>query len=104
VARLADVHERIGSVEERVRKLREQIQSIHAQLVDEDAAMQALSLFDPVWERLTPKEQARVIALLVEGVDFDGAAGKVSIRFHPSGIKTLSQGLSSQADHAPDSR
>jgi site-specific DNA recombinase len=75
VARLADLHERIGSVEERVRKVREQIQAIHEQLVDEEQATSALALFDPVWERLSPKEQARVIHLLVEGVDYDGEKG-----------------------------
>jgi site-specific DNA recombinase len=38
---------------------------------------------------LTPREQARIVELLVQRVDFDGATNKVSITFHPSGIKTL---------------
>jgi site-specific DNA recombinase len=48
-----------------------------------------LSLFDPVWESLTPTEQARVVQLLVERVDYDGARGRVSITFHETGIRTL---------------
>ncbi len=49
-------------------------------------------LFDPVWETLTPREQARVIRLLVQRVDYDGEKGTVSVTFHPAGIKTLRRG------------
>ena len=62
-------------------------------LLDEEEAALALSVFDPVWGALTPREQARVIGLLVDRVDYDGAAGKVSIAFHPAGIKTLAEEL-----------
>src|SRR5256885_6125659 len=37
------------------------------------------------------KEQARVIELLVERVDYDGKNGTVSITFHQAGIRTLAQ-------------
>jgi hypothetical protein len=47
-----------------VRKVRQQIQAIPAQRVD-----------------------------LVERVDYDGAQGKVTITFHPPGIKTLADEL-----------
>jgi len=39
---------------------------------------------------------ARVVQLLVERVDYDGTTGKVSITFHPSGIKTLADELDDQ--------
>src|SRR5262249_21038180 len=60
IARLADLQERIGLVEDRGRKVRSQIQAIHHQLIDEGQAAQALAVFDPVWEALAPREQARV--------------------------------------------
>jgi site-specific DNA recombinase len=44
---------------------------------------------DPAWGALTPDEQARVVQLLVSRVDYDGAKGKLSITFHPLGLKTL---------------
>jgi site-specific DNA recombinase len=50
IGRLAEFQERIGTVEVRVRKLREQIRSVHTQLLHEDEAARALSIFDPVWE------------------------------------------------------
>jgi site-specific DNA recombinase len=57
--------------------------------VDPAAVRAALSSFGPVWEQLAPKEQARVIQLLVERVDYDGKAGTIAVTFHPSGIKAL---------------
>jgi len=96
ITRLADLQERIGLVEGRMRKVREQIETVQQQLLDEEETALALSVFDPVWEALTAREQARVIGLLVERVDYDGADGKVSITFYPTGIKALAQQLADQ--------
>jgi len=46
-----------------------------------------------VWETLSPREQVRVIRLLVQRVDYDGEKGTVSVTFHPAGIKTLADEL-----------
>ena len=89
VARLADLQERIGLVEGRVRKVREQIHALRERMLGEEEAVEALSLFDPLWGTLTAAEQARVVGLLVERVDYDGAQGKVTISFHPTGIRQL---------------
>lgn len=50
-----------------------------------------MTLFDPVWDALVPKERARVLHLLIEQIDSDGASGKVSITFHPAGVHLLAQ-------------
>jgi hypothetical protein len=55
----------------------------------EAEVQRALAVFDRRWDSLAPREQARLIALLIARVDYNGAAGKVSILFHPAGIKTL---------------
>jgi site-specific DNA recombinase len=96
IARLADLQERVGLVEGRVKKVREQIHAVRHRLLDEEEAALALSVFDPVWGALTPQEQARVIGLLVERVEYDGAKGKVAITFHPTGINTLAEELADQ--------
>jgi hypothetical protein len=83
IARLADLQERIGLVAGRADKVREQIRATHAQLLSDDEAAAALSVFDPGWGALTPNEQARVLGLLVKRVDYDGAAGKLAIAFRP---------------------
>jgi site-specific DNA recombinase len=46
---------------------------------------------DRRWATLTPEETARLVGLLVERVDYDGANGKVAIAFRPPGICQLVQ-------------
>ena len=46
-----------------------------------------------MWEQLSTSEQARVIGLLVERVDYDGAEGEISVTFQPTGIRALEQEL-----------
>jgi site-specific DNA recombinase len=55
-----------------------------------------MSVFDPVWDALTPHEQARIVQLLVERVDYDGRTCSVSITFHAAGIKTLADEVASK--------
>ena len=50
-----------------------------------------LGRFEPVWTALTPREQARVLHLLVERVDYDGRDGTLAVTFRPTGIKSLSE-------------
>lgn len=40
---------------------------------------EALAAFDPIWETLSPREQTRVVHLLVGRVNFDGHREKVRI-------------------------
>lgn len=49
----------------------------------------ALGQFDAVWDALSPREQGRVLGLLVERVEHDGREASVAITFRPTGIKTL---------------
>ena len=89
VSRLADLQDRIRGAERRATEVREQIVVINRDVIDHGDVAKSMSVFDPVWETLTLREQARIVQLLVERVDYDGSTGKVSITFHPSGIKTL---------------
>lgn len=98
VGRLADLHERIGTVEQRVAKVKDQIKSVASLLIPAEEATEALSAFDPVWGTLTPNEQARVIELLVERVEYDGRNGNVAVTFHPTGIKALADELAKRAE------
>jgi site-specific DNA recombinase len=49
----------------------------------------ALAEFDSLWEALTPAEQGRVLQLLIEHVEFDGASEEVKITFAATGIQSL---------------
>ncbi len=89
VARLAELQERVALIAGRVQKAREQARAVYEGLLDEGQAAQALALFDPLWPELLPGEQARVLGLLLQRVDYGGARGKLSITFHTDGIKAL---------------
>jgi site-specific DNA recombinase len=88
---LAVMQDRIRAAEQRTTEIREQIVALSREMVDEREVAAALSVFDPVWETLSPREQARIIHLLVERVDYDGKQGTVSVTFRPNGIKILAQ-------------
>jgi site-specific DNA recombinase len=85
----ADIHERAQTAERRLSELGDERQRLGRDLLDEADAARALAAFDPVWETLSPREQARLLQLLIERVDYDGRDGTISITFHPSGIKAL---------------
>jgi site-specific DNA recombinase len=89
VSRLAELQERVGQVEQRIARLRAQMEAVQQERLDEAEAARALAELDPAWEAMTPGEQARIVALLVSRMDYDGARGKVAITFHPLGLKTL---------------
>jgi site-specific DNA recombinase len=86
LARLADLQERIRTAEEQNRT-----PAPDDLTLDADTTRNALEQFTPVWNALAPREQARLIHLLVESVDYDGQAGTLSIRFRPGGFRALSE-------------
>jgi site-specific DNA recombinase len=94
--RLADLHDRIRNAECRATEVREKILALSRELVDAREVGEACSLFDPLWETLSAREQARILHLLIERVDYDGPNGTVEITFHPTGIKTLADELKRQ--------
>jgi site-specific DNA recombinase len=96
IARLANLKERLAQVEKRASGVREQFDAIRRQRLDEEQASEAVRLFDPVWESLAPREQARVIQLFVERIDYDGEGCKIAIRFYPTAIKSLTDELTGQ--------
>lgn len=91
VARLADLQDRTRTAERRATEVREQFRAISTGVIDHNEVATAMAKFDLVWQALTPREQVRVIELLVERVDYDGNRGKVAITFHPDGIQNFDQ-------------
>jgi len=88
---VARQQDELRRLETRLTEVRERHVVLTRELVDEREVVQALSLFDPVWASLTPREQARIVQLLVERVDYDGKTGTVAVTFRPTGIKALAE-------------
>jgi site-specific DNA recombinase len=94
LTRLAEAQERIRALETRIEKVREQIHTIRRRMIEESEVADALREFDAVWQSLPPREQEKLVQLLVERVDYDGGEGKLAITFHPTGIQKLADQLS----------
>jgi site-specific DNA recombinase len=62
---------------------------LQAQALTRDDVVKSLTSFVPIWESLTIREQSRIVQLIVKQIDYDGATGRVTITFHPDGIKTI---------------
>jgi hypothetical protein len=70
-----------------------------ADITEKDVAL-ALGDVDALWAALIPKNQARVLALLIERIDHDGKASYIEITFHPAGVKMLASGIRSREETA----
>ena len=88
---LAALHEQIRGAEHRLAGIRGKLQASDHQHVEPAHVRVALAGFDGMWDRLPPVEQARLMALLVERVAYDGAAGTVSVTFSPAGLAALAK-------------
>jgi site-specific DNA recombinase len=78
--------------ERRLTEVRDETSRLRRDLIDEADVAHALAEFDPVWQSLSPREQGRLLQLLVARVEHDARDGTLAIEFHPSGIKALANG------------
>jgi len=87
--RIAELEDKAGALDRRLGEIAQDIAGLDHETIDEKDLRTALSLFDPIWEVLYPSEQARVIQLLVQGIEHDGRSGTLAIEFAASGIRAL---------------
>jgi len=95
--RLADLNERYRVAEQRRTELKQEPKSNDESVVGAAELEAALVSFDPVWNTLTPNEQAQVLRLLIRRIDYDGAKGTISLSFHDSGVRKLGRGYEAEA-------
>ena len=84
--RLALAQERQRTATERLYAIRDEIRDCDRVQPDQEVVRQALQDFDPVWNALAPREQQRVLNLLVQRVEYNGESGNVEITFEPNGF------------------
>ena len=94
IARLRDrdgeeVH--VAKIEARLTEIAEELSTLQTAAVDKRDLARALSLFDPVWDVLFPREQERIINLLIERIEFDAVRETVAVTFRPTGIRALAE-------------
>lgn len=85
--RLATLQDDLRDAEQEVTRVGSEIINLERRLVNDEQIAQAIEKFDPVWDSLSPTEQASVIHLLVEQVNYDGKNETVSVVFRASGLR-----------------
>ncbi len=88
-ARIADLHARLSAADQRLPHLESRIAELGRQTVTLAEARAVFADFDNLWESLIPREQARLLELLISTVEYDGDAGTVSVTFRPTSIRSL---------------
>jgi len=102
IDQLADLEDRIRTAEQRMTVIREEAALIQEQTLSESDVTEALTAFDPVWDSLAPREQTRIIRLLVERVGYDGQDNKVTVTFRSQGIKSLCSQAATEDERRPN--
>ena len=80
--------------ERRLTEVRQQLADTGIDAEHEDRLSMAFREFTPVWNTLSPREQARVVRLLVERVTYDRETSKVALTFRASGLQEIGERLS----------
>lgn len=88
-SRIADLNQRITEAERRLSELARAITDLEADTVSPAEAQATFADFEGLWESLIPREQDRLLKLLLTSVDYDGDAGTVSVTFRPTSIRSL---------------
>lgn len=89
VPRLAALQDRAEQAQRRLSRAADGLRRARDAALDEDEAREALVRFTPVWEALMPREQARLVALLVKRVEVN--QGKLTIAFHDASVKAFAE-------------
>ncbi|MEI8197239.1 MAG: recombinase family protein, partial [Phycisphaerae bacterium] len=90
-ARLADLQDRIRDAEQRLTEVRLELDCLAQTTVEEASVASVMGEFGSLWEALTPAEQARLLNLLIQRIEYDGAKGTIVLTFHPAGISTFAR-------------
>jgi site-specific DNA recombinase len=90
--RAADLQERIDQMERRLTEILQELASLEIQIVGEGDVRTALEQFEPVWDSLNSREQARFIRALIECVIYNGKVRKVTVKFRSAAIRETCRG------------
>lgn len=80
----------VGKIEARLVEIDQELDILKSRKLNKRDLSRALAMFDDVWACLFPREQERVLNLLIERIDFDAKRESLAITFKPTGIRALS--------------
>ena len=88
----AALHDQVDAANRRVAALGDEEAALRQTVVTEREVAAALAEFEAMWSVLSPREQARVLHLLIERVVVDRVENTCRITFKPTGIRALGGG------------
>ncbi len=91
ISQLADLQDQLRTTERRLTEIDNDLASLRANQIDEAEVTHLLANFHQTWDSLAPRDQARVIELLIERIDYHGQQGQISLTFRPHGFQALTQ-------------
>ena len=80
------IQENLGHMERRLAETQVQAQALQQTALGLEEAAQALMALEQGFEELSGIEQARLIRLMVQRVDYDGGQGKLALTLDPAGL------------------
>ena len=95
---VTDVQTRIRVSERRLLEVDEQFAALKRKLPERANIKDSLQRFDDLWESMRPRERNELVELLIQSIEYDGVAGTVDIHFHATGISTLGQSETTNAN------
>jgi len=96
-ARIADLHERVARAETQLAQWTKQVEALEHERLEAAEVAAAFADFDNVWNALSPREQAKVLAILISRVEFDAKDDTIAVAFHPTGIRSLTKSRHEEA-------
>jgi site-specific DNA recombinase len=89
---MSDLQYRIDKTECRLVQLIQELGILEAIVVDDDDFRAALATFNPVWESLNSREQARIIVILIDRIVYNGETRKATVSFRSAGFRNMCRG------------
>ncbi len=86
---LTSLYSSISATTDRKRAAQQRLDQLTSQHQSSASFPVTLPEFDKVWEKLIPREQARLLKLLIENVEYDADAQCVHVTFRPSGLQSI---------------
>jgi len=83
---LETIQENVGHLERRLAENQEQALALQPQPLGVEQAVQTLTTLEQRFGVLPVIEQARLIQLMVQRVDYDGGQGKLALTLDPAGL------------------
>ena len=86
---LGKAQEQLAHLESRKKEIGDGLAALDAQAIDRAELTRALESFDPIWDVLLTPQRERVLQLLIEKIDYNGATQQLAITWRSSGFGRL---------------